>query len=90
MAHTISQFNLSVERKAFKLLGACRKDAVRWSHEIQRILSSLTAAPRNEVDSLRIKLIEVNCCIALTFAVDEIFLYEVISDGEFLYWLLAG
>lgn len=82
--------NPAVERKGFKLLGNCRKDTVRWSAEIQRILSSLTSAPRKEVDSLRIKLIEVNCCIALTFRVDEIFLYEIIADGTFIEWLLAG
>lgn len=70
-----------------------RENIVKWNYrscEIQRILSSLTAAPREEIDSLRIKLIEVNCCIAVTFRVDEIFLYEIIAEGDFIYWLLAG
>lgn len=34
LTQTISQLNKAVERKAFKLLDTCRKDAVRWYLQI--------------------------------------------------------
>jgi hypothetical protein len=53
---------------AAEMVLSCRSDASRWSLDIQRVLSSLQPnADRQEIDALRVKLIEVNICIALTF-----------------------
>jgi len=62
---------------AAELLVYCRDDAVKWSKDIQRILSSLSNAPRKEIDDLRVKLIEVNICCALTFPIDDMLLSRV-------------
>jgi hypothetical protein len=88
-SQAVVQLNPAVERRGFNLTKLCCKDAVKWSEEVQRILKSLTEAPRSEVDALRVKLIEVNCCIALTFKVDELCLYDVMAEKGFTEYLLA-
>ncbi|XP_065674638.1 uncharacterized protein LOC136091250 [Hydra vulgaris] len=86
---TLRIFSLSSDKvysKASELLSECRLIAQNWAVEIESFLSKSMTASINEVQEIRLKLIDVAAFAALTFDVDR--RYEYINNKESLVqWL---
>jgi len=70
---------------AVYLLAECRQVSVNWSKQIEDILATMVNAPRDEIDALRIKLVEINICTALTFSMrSDRILKQLLHQPEIL------
>ncbi|XP_065673543.1 uncharacterized protein LOC124806063 isoform X2 [Hydra vulgaris] len=88
---TLRIFSLSSDKirsKAYKLLKKCRKIAQTWAVEIESLLSKKMTESTNEIQEIRLKLIDVAAFAALTFGIDRCYKYAI-NRKSLVHWLHA-
>ncbi|KAJ3086282.1 hypothetical protein HK102_013328 [Quaeritorhiza haematococci] len=80
--------NEEVLGESMGLLLRCRDVTNDWEKKIEDVISRMTLAPLEEVNQMRLKLVEIAACSALTFGVDSSHLGRFLStDQHVASWL---
>ncbi|KAJ3085954.1 hypothetical protein HK102_013653 [Quaeritorhiza haematococci] len=80
--------NEEVLRESVDLLLRCRDITNDWENKIEEVIAGMTLAPLKEVNEMRLKLVEIAACSALTFGVDSSHLSRVLAtDQHVASWL---